>query len=219
MPAQYNRVIISGLLAGVQSWSVTPAFSGNPATGGAVTDYADLLTWAQAIGGLNNGAVLGGNLSVALSSLGNVQKVRTECLSAAGVLQEAAEFALPVAESGSGTPSNPLQISIVSSLQTGRPGRSYNGRIYWPNLGIPIQTNSGRIATQTATQTATDVAALLTQIAEAAPGGSAMHPAVVSHKLAVQTLITEVRVGNVLDTQRRRRDKLVEQYSGVPIGG
>lgn len=217
MSANFNRVIISGLLAGVQTWSVTPAFAAPAPDAGGLSDYNDLEAWAQAIGQLHADKVVPNNILGILTSAGTITKVRTEWVMANGTLVEAAEYALPTPASGSAGAINPLQTSVVASLVTGRPGRSYAGRIYWPGLGAGVTTDTVRLPTSTVTGVATDTATWLEEVANAANLETGFAPVVVSTKMGIQTPITQVRVGNVADTQRRRRDKQVEQYTSVSL--
>lgn len=213
--ANFNRVILSGHIAGVQSWSVGLSFGAAGGTSDGVTTYDELNEWAEAIGQLNGGHVFDDELGVALGTITDLSQIRTEALQANGDLVEAAEVAQSPAYSGSGTVHMPPQSSIVMSLDTGRPGRSYRGRAYWPALGLPLDTGSARIDISDATSLATSFVGFLGDIAAAAPAGHNLDPVVASAKLGVQTPVTRVQVGTVVDTQRRRRDKLVEQYASV----
>lgn len=219
MAAVYNRVILSGLIGGVQTWSVGMSFGTSSGIVPGVSTYDDLLAWATAIGALNGGHIFDSEIGVALGTITSIAKVRTETVAADGTLTDAAEFNQAPAYFGSGTVHMPPQSAIVASLETGRPGRSFRGRIYWPALGFPIQPNTGRIDITDATSIATSTATLLGDIASAAPGGAALIPVIASAKLGEQTPITSVAVGTVVDTQRRRRDKLVEQYASVSYTG
>lgn len=219
MPAIYNRVVLSGLIGGVQTWSVGMSFLSTDGTAPGITDFTELENWAQQIGALNSGHILPDNLLTILSTLGNITTVRTEALTAAGVLVEAAESQQTVAFFGSGTVKCPPQSALVASIETGRPGRSYRGRIYWPALAAPLQPNTARLSVDDAASYASDTESLLAAIAAAAPSAATLVPGVASAKLADQTRIASIKVGTVIDTQRRRRDKLVEQYASVEYSG
>lgn len=217
MSAIYNRVVIKGSLPGGEVWTVNPAFGG--AQDGGLTAFSDLQDWATAIAALNGGHVLDTVLLGLIGSSSTVDTVRTESFTANGDLTQAAEAPVETSTNGSAAVHAPLQVALVASLLTGRPGRSYSGRIYWPALSAPMNSTTARVNPADVETFATSTAALLELIAEAAPVDAALAPVVVSHKLQIQTPVTTVRVGDVLDTQRRRRDKLVEAYTGAPIGG
>lgn len=219
MSTQYNRIVLSGLIAATQSWSVGMSFGASDGTSDPITDYTELENWAEQIGALNSGHVLPDNLNGLVSSLTSLTTVRAETLTAAGVLTEAAEFQCSPAFFGSSTPKCPPQTALVTSIETGRPGRSFAGRIYWPALGAAIQPNTARLDDSDATSYASDTETLLAAIAAAAPSLASLVPVVASAKLGLQTRISSIKVGTVLDTQRRRRDKLTEQYVSVSYSG
>ena len=119
--------------------------------------------------------------------------------------------------SGSGTITNPFQSALVATLQTGRPGRSYRGRMYLPFLTSAF--NAGKISTTSVTlgARAAAVADLLADTATAASSFPGLQPAVVSKAADAVTSVTSVRVGDIMDTQRRRRDSLVETFGSSTI--
>nr|CRY96079.1 hypothetical protein [uncultured prokaryote] len=216
----YNRVAIKGTLLGGEVWSVNPCFIvDETGVDSYLKTFTELQEWATAITALEGGNVLSPDLLALISSAAAITSIRVEAYLADGTLVQAAEAALVTPVTGSGQANKPLQVALVASLLTGRPGRSYAGRLYWPALGAPLQSATLRLSTNGTSILAEDTASLLTGIAQAAPGTTAIAPVVVSHKLAIQTPIVSVRVGDVLDTQRRRRDSLVEGTSTVPIGG
>lgn len=214
MPA-HNVVRIQGSMPGGEVWSVNPRYWS--ATTGSVVDFAELQTWANDIGAITQGLATNGDLRALMSTATSITAVRVEAVSASGTLVQAAEWrpATPVA--GQGTATKPFQSSLVASLLTGRPGRSFRGRLYWPALNIAIGPATLRL-TPTQTQSfASAMAAYLTAIGNAAPNGDPLDLVVVSQTLDVATPVTLITVGDVLDTQRRRRDSLEEQRSSQVV--
>ncbi len=107
------------------------------------------------------------------------------------------------------TPAN--QVTLVVSLLTGfSRGAAHRGRFYMPLPSTVVQAD-GRIATgdrDVVKTSATTFIAALNAI------DAGFKVAVMSRKVgaAIGRNVTGVEVGRVLDTQRRRRNKLVEAY-------
>lgn len=208
MTVACNVVRINGSLPGGEVWSVNPRFFGN--FGPDITNYPDLLAWATNIAALNSGNVLPAPLRALLSPSGAVVSIRCEYRDASDRLQQAAEVALPSPAPGTGSATKPFQTSLVSSLLTGRPGRSYRGRLYWPALGAIISASDLRLSDVNAQSYCTAVGQFLTAVQNAAPAGTGVTLGVVSQTLSTRSAVTRIEVGDVLDVQRRRRDSLVE---------
>lgn len=215
MTTASNVVRINGALPGGEVWSVNPRYIGN--FGPDIQSYPDLLSWATAIGALNAGNVLPTSLRSLLTTAGAVTSVRVEYRDASDRLQQAAEYVLPSPAAGLGNASKPFQTAVVSSLLTGRPGRSYRGRLYWPALGAVISTSDLRLSDVNAQAICTAVGQFLTAVADAAPAGTDMALAVVSQTLSSRSAVTQIQVGDVLDVQRRRRDSLQEGRFSAPF--
>lgn len=215
MSTPYNRVVLQGNFFGGEEWSVSPAFNG--LNGDVVSDFEDLQAWGQAIVQLNTNAIWPASLAGIASSAVHLTGVRTEYFDATNKLAQVAETPVAQATGGTGSVLAPLQCSLVVSLLSGRPGRSFNGRLYFPCLSASLSQSTARISDSEAETIATDTAQWLRSIADEAPGGVDLDPAIFSQKLGTTSTVTSVRVGNVVDTQRRRRDKQVEAYSSAPI--
>lgn len=211
----WNRVKLQGSILGGEVWSITPAFAGPPQ--GYVQDYADLLSWANAVRQLHNGNVLDSDLLALMSQGCSLTTIRVEAYDEHSNLTQAAEVSLATPIVGTGNASKTPQTALVFSMLTGRPGRSYNGRVYFPALGAAIQQDSLRIAPSVVANYAAVWAQQLEDIAAAAPGANQLYPAVASGKLGLAYEVTTVRVGDVLDTQRRRRDAYVENYASAAV--
>lgn len=214
----FNRIHIEGALGGTEErWSTSVAFAGPGATG--VVDPSELSNWCDAIlTELDTNATFSGGLKNMIGSTSNYDRVSAYFYpSVNGNATSAGESTLP-AVAGSGTVVLPFQSSLVVTLQTGIPGRSFRGRMYWPFI-TSTMTN-GRINTSSVTlaQRAEYFAALLEAIGAAAETLPSMAPRVVSKTQEAVTLVTSVRVGNVMDTQRRRRDALTETFGTANVG-
>jgi len=114
-----------------------------------------------------------------------------------------------------------VQDSLVLSLWSGGTlGQANYGRMYLPWNGIPVRHQDGRISSGAAGNAATDGAAFIGDVNTWAATASAA---------GVETLIMSkvgtgfrkapvyVRVGDVMDTQRRRRNRIDETYSTVAV--
>jgi hypothetical protein len=124
----------------------------------------------------------------------------------------------------------PNQCSLVVTLLTARAGRTGKGRIYLPAAGFVLNT-AGRIATA-------DIAVLVPVIKTMLDGlNTDLNAQMPGVKLAVQSAvaaaiqwpwtgtegayvgaaINSFRVGDVVDTQRRRRASLIEAYTSAAL--
>lgn len=216
MPTLFNRIRLDGSLPTGERWSThfDVVFGDMDPPSGAVVFYEDLLTWAQTIAG-DTFWTTNGPIRSLLSTVGVVNAVRVELINDGNLAEVAQVDGLTYA--GQGTMTKTFQDSVCVSLLTGRPGRSYRGRQYWPALGAAISTTTGRLAGPTPANVAQDVKDLADMIIDAAPSSFQGHLAVYSPKLNVVTPVTQISVGDVIDTQRRRRDTLVEARSVVNI--
>jgi len=134
-------------------------------------------------------------------------------------LDEETGSATDVAEAGftgvAGTSSNPAlppNVAMCVSLLTGAPGRSKRGRLYMPAPQRDIVATGGLIPAVTQTTLAT----FWRETLEGINGGTLGFECVVySRALSASRRITQVRVGQVFDSQERRRRSLVD--TGVSL--
>ena len=109
-----------------------------------------------------------------------------------------------------GSPAAPPQTSAVITLLTGTPGRSFRGRIYWPQLAPGLSTS---LVSSTAKGLGPGFVSLNAAIELALSLFGTWDLVVYSPKLDVVTPVTSVRCGDVLDTQRRRAQDLPETFT------
>lgn len=98
----------------------------------------------------------------------------------------------------------PFQCAPVVSLRTAQLNRAGRGRFYAPSLGVD-QVAGGRMTTAAQTALADGFAQLLAGITDAG------NRIVIYHRASADfDTVVRLDVGDVIDTQRRRRNKLVE---------
>lgn len=104
----------------------------------------------------------------------------------------------------------PPEVSLCVSLRTPYSGASYRGRMYLPPLDTRTCDDSGAVITGTRN----DVGASMKTFFDDWNADSATQPVgVASNKLGVINTVTQVWVGNVWDSQRRRRNSIPESYT------
>jgi hypothetical protein len=114
----------------------------------------------------------------------------------------------------------PLQVSSCASWQTQRLGRRGRGRIYLPALAKDSYGDHGRLTSTAIGDIKDGAVALLGGLAYTGTGGGfSVHvrPIVTGDPYTEYGIITEVKVGDVPDTQRRRRRNLEETYSTASV--
>lgn len=102
----------------------------------------------------------------------------------------------------------PNQCAVVVTLETGIPGRSNRGRAYLPPVVVGNMTaGTGQLPSSVCTTLANAFADMLSALRDDAPPSG--NPVVSSATKGSMQDITSVRVDSIIDTQRRRRNKLV----------
>lgn len=105
----------------------------------------------------------------------------------------------------------PFQCAPVVTLRTSVLSRAGRGRFYAPSLAVD-QVAAGRMTTA-ARDTLADAAEAMVQGLTSAGG-----TLVIYHRsTGTTTPVTSLDVGDVIDTQRRRRNKLVEARTSRPL--
>lgn len=208
--ANYFRVSIKGLLPGGEVWSVNPVYQ--PLMGSVATDPAKMLAAATAVAGV----VPGSELNLGISNNGSTTGARVEARDSSFNLLEVGEYSLPSPRVGNTPANKPNQTAVVLGLRTPYPGASNRGRLYWPALAIAMGSGTGKIASASVTALSTQAAAYLAAIGDALtgvfPDGDTEMLSVYSRTKGSARHVTQIWVGDVFDTQRRRRDAIVESY-------
>ena len=105
----------------------------------------------------------------------------------------------------------PPQVALAVTLRTGLATRAGRGRFYLPPFAVTQMLN-GRLPS--ATQT--DVLDQVNQFFDSFIANS--HTPVIYHRSAASTTsVTRIAVGDVYDTQRRRRDTYAESYAEATL--
>nr|CRY96131.1 hypothetical protein [uncultured prokaryote] len=210
------RATIGGRLAGAQRWSVGFTFGltsvfPTPDQASALatqlfTDF-DTSVWSNVSGGASPYKGYVGTPS----TLDQCRVYVKESSSAPAAIVGSSSNA---AVAGTLTPAQAPQISLVVTLEDGLAGRSHKGRIYLPfraSVDDPVAgINVGRAQTL-----ATQVANFLSLARTRGTGGVTLTPIVSS--LTSTNPITRCSVDTILDTQRRRRDKIVGTRVGTNL--
>lgn len=208
MVSQILRVSIIGDLPNGEVWSVNPCWEVNGSTGDTVTP-AEATTIATAIAAIT----LPTSLGTMMQSGTTWRGVRVEGRTLAGGLEVQAEAAKATPTNGTGTATHPHGTALVFSLRTPGVGPSARGRMYWPATGQALQSTDYRISTANATSILSGAKTFLSGIE------TAIKATLPEANLTVWSRATSnfhnvnaIQVGNVLDSQRRRRDALNEAY-------
>lgn len=210
MVRAYARLRIQGSLPQGEVWSINPSFIGNFDTSPPST--AALEDWAQnAADFLQTSTPT--NLLGVLSSAATIDSVRAEAYGTDGRLENYAEAPLTASRAGTGTLNCPVITSLVCSLYTGIPGRSFRGRFYWPGLGLGLDADTGRIPITAAATLAGDFNTMLVGLQASAPSTPALVLGVYSKTRGSGTAVTQLRVGDIPDSWRGRRDAVQEAYA------
>lgn len=200
MPVAHNKVIIGFANESGQLASTAFAYQ----VGVPLTTASALQAWSGGIA-----ASIPTNIGSTLLALmdANTTIVSVKCLYLLGKVQIASGItSLGTPKAGTGTAPHPAQVSCVFSALTGLSGKSFRGRIYWPATGAAI--TAGGTFSQTLATLASDMTLFIKGViasAAGAPSGAIF--GVYSPTRDIMTLGTSIRVGNVPDIQRRRRQK------------
>lgn len=110
----------------------------------------------------------------------------------------------------------PTEVAHVVSFQTPLIGRRGRGRIYLPPAAASQLDATGRADTGRVAEVVADAQAFLEGLSYTGVGVGApqVRPIVTGDPWTHYGMITAGRVGNVFDSQRRRRNRLDEAYSG-----
>lgn len=113
----------------------------------------------------------------------------------------------------------PLQASMVLSHSTPQVGAHGRGRMFMP-AATTGDTSATRWSSTAISDCLEDHVTFLQALTWAGSGGGPApqtRPIVTGKPFQSYGAITRVRIGNQIDTQRRRRNRLVETYSEAPV--
>lgn len=122
---------------------------------------------------------------------------------------------------GAGNQTLPPQISLVATLANSMPrGLATKGRMFLPGVGIDVD-NTGHIPAFSIDNISTNLQAFFNSVYNDAdlPGNpvlASLGRGVLQTEGAIRN-VTQIRIGNVYDTQRRRRNALHEAYTIKPV--
>lgn len=212
----FIRVSLRGGLPGGEVWSVNPAYN----------ETTNVGTWDQVAGqqAADKIAALAvpTSLKSLLSNVAPMRTVRVERRTDDNALLGAAEAIWEGGGPSGDVARQPFQSSVVLSLRSNVPGSRGRGRLYWPALGAILSSSTLRLTTPTPKSVATDASKYLDAIETALKEALAPSPSLIDYHLAVyspttksKTDIVKLEVGDILDVQRRRRDRLAEVYASV----
>lgn len=113
---------------------------------------------------------------------------------------------------GGGSSLLPIQNSVVVSTQTPVVGAHGRGRFYLPGVHTTETDVNGSLKTDWPPLISAAAAAFISALGTGTPDGN-IYGVVTGAPYVSYGAITSVRVGNRIDTQRRRRRSLVEAYA------
>lgn len=210
MGVAHTRVTIRGKLSsGAESWST--GFSTPPVIGATVGDMEDLAQlaitrWvADFIGGASAWIPLQVTAEGAIAQQVN----------ASGHVTVSGESVLTTPAEGGGSGNQlPPECAVVVSLRTGTSGPRGRGRMYLPPVTVGATTTTGMLST---TARSSILAAMQDFFNTWNSDPSTLTASVASNAGVFVEAISNIRVGNVIDAQRRRRDRIVESYATAAI--
>lgn len=208
--AQLLRVSIKGSMPGGEDWSVNPVWTISDF--GVSTTPVQIQAVATALAAVNPPA----SALAFMNSATTLHTYRVEARTSAGVLENLAEAVRGAPLAGNGATPHPYQTSAVVSLRTNQVGASGRGRLYFPATGVPLQAGSLRPSSADVTAwiggIKTYLSGMQTAVRTVFPTASLI---VWSRKTTGMFPVDTIQAGDVLDTQRRRRDTLIEAYQSV----
>lgn len=214
----YTKVIVKGSFGGLEEWSTGANFSFFASVFGGFNQTQCESIVQRLLTNLPT-ATWPATLKALISNQGSITGWRVETHQEDETISAVAEnsYAAPIV--GVGSASKSPQDAIVISLRTAKPGARGRGRMYWPALGAGLSA-SFKLSGPLPAAIAADAKTLLKLIGDQLNAELAANSIVATVELAVRSQtahdnnpVVRLQVGDVLDTQRRRRDALVEAYA------
>lgn len=144
-----------------------------------------------------------------ITGTGHVADLRTSIL----------EFKATVPDGTVSVPQLPAECSVVGSWVTQKIGRRGRGRIYLPPTGSAIISDGGNLAQAQQDHVVAGLVAML-EASAITPTGGGNHwalPIVTGAPYTSYAQIDGVRVGQIVDSQRRRRRQTSENYRAAAV--
>jgi hypothetical protein len=216
----YFRLSIQGTLASGEVWSINPCFN----LGGSFTPIWDQPSGDDIAQALLD-VVIPTPLKDAYSAAGAITGYRLEGRGDDHTLLGVAESAFTSPVVGTAAATKPPQTAMVFSLRTNTPGASGRGRLYLPALSVQISATNFRVSSTAVEAFLTAMSEYLRDVQDTIKANAGVFPwstvelCVVSKTTGNRPLVTRIQAGDILDTQRRRRDKLTENYQAQPFPG
>lgn len=214
-----NRVSMIGTMYnGGEIWS-TSFYAG--ATGGDAPEPTDAMAEMVA----DEWQPFFTSTSTVISYLWKTTMIKITPIGANGVIDvpKIKTYAYPTAIEGNHTGNGfPPQCSVVATLiADSGVGIGGKGRMYLPGVASGLD-NTGHIGTTVAAALASGLATFFSNVGASldAPGlpiNASKGTPTTTGLLAINRVLTTVRVGTVYDTQRRRRNALAENYQSDTI--
>lgn len=216
----YLKVIALGALGNGEVWSCGLNYRYFELFGSQMSQSM-LESTVQRIITAVTGTSLGPRLRALMSSSATLTGWRVEQHDEDESINAVAQNNYGTAISGTGTATKTPQDSCVISLRTDTPGATGRGRIFWPALGATLSA-AYKLTTPAPADVLTDAKALFKLIGDQLNAELAANSMAVTVELAVRSptnhvsrKVVRLQAGDVLDTQRRRRDKIVEAYAAT----
>lgn len=208
----YIRLSLRGTIDVQQSWSINMSFSND----GTATN-AELLTWLGSVDGLTKtwfGTAAVKNLCWDANT--TYTHLAAYSYPAVGPAASQAQlFSAGVVGTGGG--SCPRQCAVVHSLRSGVSGRSGRGRFYMPNTNNDFSGANGQLPSSTCTALATAFKTWVDGMNVLSVGSAPAILGIAGASTGQHVISTDVVVNSLVDTQRRRTDKLAANFQAVAI--
>lgn len=220
MATRFIRLRIEGTIPGGEVWSVNPVYA-LPAAAPNDIDYAGAQERATAC----SNVVVPTTLTDAMGGTANtkITSFSVEARTNDGTLQVSASALKTIPGTGS-TNAHPAQTAMVCSLRSNSPGGRGRGRLYWPAIGRSLDSATLRWPSGTQAAILAGFNTYLGGLQDALNIDEI--PDLTEFKLSVWSRtgnafhnITRLQLGDVPDTQRRRRDAMAENYTTSDYSG
>jgi len=213
-PAPHTHLAVHGNLPGGPVWSVGIRVGGPAPSAENLTIGAQRFLDSFCVNFLGDCVAAGGIWALGVTIAGCTGRVIGTDGKTVGAPIEVSPSQSPAY--GFAAPSLPNQCACVVTLKTSQAGRSGTGRIYLPLLALGVVNGKHGKAGQISGAVRHWLDTAYADLGLTALG--ARDWCIYSAKGAgAVAKIVSVRVGDVIDTQRRRRDGLTEAYSATTL--